>query len=279
MRTLETIIPFADFEKTPKGHTPFRLTSSHPMGNYLAMQAGIDNEGLVWETGTKRIFWQPEGAIALAWLEDGTRIAVFRKSAGSSYYSTTYEFALYSWPERQLLHSCPVSSALVGWGEDLLVFPHNQLALCTICNEDATNFEFIDLNSHYISQDIHASYLLEGADDVLRPVMGPDGQLWVCCTQKMRNGGHQTQKQMMHLNNQLLEGNTNWGRCEYFRGNDHSLVPFQLLQRSPLAGCQKHKQMTPSFLMRPFSWIHIMYRSTCPREKPGFTDFIYRRYK
>lgn len=88
---METTIPFAAFEKTPKGHAPFRLTSSHPGEEYLVMQAGSDIEGLVWETETKRIFWQPEGAIALAWLGDGTRIAVFRNTSGSLYYSSSYE--------------------------------------------------------------------------------------------------------------------------------------------------------------------------------------------
>src|SRR5260370_37328462 len=82
---MESMIPFSEFEKTPRGDAPYRLSASHPDGKYLAMQAGPGPEGLVWEKETKQIVWKPDRAIVLAWLRNGTQIAVFREGS-TSYY-------------------------------------------------------------------------------------------------------------------------------------------------------------------------------------------------
>src|SRR5258708_34343997 len=78
---MESMIPFSEFEKTPRGDAPYRLSASHPDGKYLAMQAGPGPEGLVWGKGTKQIVWKPDRAIVLAWLRNGTQIAVFREGS------------------------------------------------------------------------------------------------------------------------------------------------------------------------------------------------------
>ncbi len=39
------MIPFSEFEKTPRGDTPYHLSASHPDGKYLAMQAGPGQSG------------------------------------------------------------------------------------------------------------------------------------------------------------------------------------------------------------------------------------------
>lgn len=176
---MESMIPFSEFEKTPRGDAPYRLSASHPDGKYLAMQAGPGPDGFVWEKETKQIVWKPDRARALAWLRNGTQIAAFREGSTSS-----YEFALYSWPKRQLLQSCPVSPALDGWAVDMIVSPQNNFALCMVVNEDDVSFEFVDITSQGVSQDVQAGYLLKGPNDVMRPAFSPDGQLWVCCSQR-----------------------------------------------------------------------------------------------
>jgi hypothetical protein len=172
---MESMVPFSEFEKTPGGDAPHCLLDSHPDGKYLAMQAGGGPEGLVWEKETKRIAWIPDRAIALAWLRNGTQIAVLREASHSP-----YEFAIYTWPETQLLHRCPVSPP-PGWGWmlDLVISPQNDLALCHWVDQPEAGFEFIDITPQGVSHDSQAGYFLEGTNDLTRPAFSPDGQLWV----------------------------------------------------------------------------------------------------
>jgi hypothetical protein len=169
------VAPFDEFEKLPGG-APYRLLGSHPDGNHVAMQAKAYTSGrsAVWEKETKRIAWRPERAIALAWLRNGTQIGVLREANDAP-----YEFALYSWPEAQLLHRCPVSPP-PGWGEmlDLLISPQGDLALCQWIDQSQAGFEFVDINPQGVSHDSQAGYFLEGTNDVTRPAFSPDGQLW-----------------------------------------------------------------------------------------------------
>ncbi|EFH85032.1 hypothetical protein [Ktedonobacter racemifer] len=69
--------------------------------------------------------------------------------------SASDEFAIYSWPERQLLQRYPVMPALDGWPVDMVLSPQDNLALCMFANEDDVSFEFIDITSQGVSQDLH----------------------------------------------------------------------------------------------------------------------------
>ncbi len=73
---------FDTFEKTPRGERPYGILDRHPDGKHLAMQAGSDPlENHVWDMQTNHRAWSPEGAIALAWLRDGTQIVVLQDTA------------------------------------------------------------------------------------------------------------------------------------------------------------------------------------------------------
>lgn len=169
--------PFEEFEKMAGRNTPYRLLDSHPDGKHLAMQATAHCSGrsAVWEKETKRLVWVPERAIALAWLRSGTQIAVLREA-----FASPYEFAIYTWPEPQILQSCPVSPP-PRWGEmlDLVISPQNDLALCHWIDQSEAGFEFIDITPQGVSHDSQAGYSLEGTNDVTRPAFSPDGQRWV----------------------------------------------------------------------------------------------------
>lgn len=164
---------FETFEKTAKGDTPHRLLDNHPDGNYLVLQGGRGPESAVWEKKTGRIVWAPDNAIALAWLNQGTQIAVLSEPPHH------YEFALFSWPETHLLQRCPVASP-DGWGWmlDLAISPKGDLALCHWVDQTEAGFEFINITAQGVSQDSQAGYFFEGTNDVTRPVFSPDGQLW-----------------------------------------------------------------------------------------------------
>lgn len=155
------MIPFDRFEKMPGG-LPYRLLASHPDGRHVAMQASEHDAGrsAVWEQETGHIVWKPERAIALAWLRHGTQIAVLREAN-----TAPYEFVLYSWPEAQLLHACPLMPPpACGWMLDLVISPQNDLALCYWVDQSEAGFEFVDITPQGVSYDAHASYLLEGTN-------------------------------------------------------------------------------------------------------------------
>jgi hypothetical protein len=168
--------PFDDFEKMPSGYIPYRLLDSHSDEKHRVMQAKDHSSGrsAVWDKETKRIVWRPERAIALAWLNNGTQIGVLRRAS-----STPYEFVLYTWPEAQLLHHCPVSPP-PGWGEmlDLVISPQSNLALCLWLDQSEAGFEFIDISPQGVSHDAQAGYFLKGTNDVTRPAFSPYGQFW-----------------------------------------------------------------------------------------------------
>jgi hypothetical protein len=170
------VIAFDTFEPMPGG-APYRLLDRHPDGIHLVMQAKEHRAGrsAVWETGSRQIVWKPDRAIALAWLRNGTQIGVLQETSNGS-----YEFALYTWPEKQLLHYCPVSPP-PGWGWmlDLVISPQNDLALCHWIDQSEAGFEFIDITPQGVSHDAQAGYFLKGTNDVTRAAFSPNGQFWV----------------------------------------------------------------------------------------------------
>lgn len=172
------MIPFDTFEKMPGG-SPHRLLGSHPTGGYFAMQAAEHPTGqsAVWETETKRIVWKPEQAIALAWLSNGTQIGVLRETLIAR---VPYEFALYTWPETHLLHSCPIPlPPRAGWMHDLVISPRDDLAVCHWIDQSEAGFECIDITAQGVSHDTQASYFLEGTNETTQAVFSPDGEFWV----------------------------------------------------------------------------------------------------
>ncbi len=170
------MILFETFERLPGG-MPYRLLDRHPDGTHVALQAKEHYAGrsAVWNTDTKRIVWQPERAIALAWLQDGTQIGVLREA-----HTARYEFALYAWPETHLLHHCLIDlPSRAGWMLDLIISPQSDLALCHWVDQTEAGFEFIDITPHSTSHDTQASYALEGTNELTRAVFSPQGDFWV----------------------------------------------------------------------------------------------------
>lgn len=169
------MIQFDTFEKMP-GETPYRLLEIHPTGKYLAMQAKEHRSGrsAVWEKETGQIVWKPDRAIALAWLRGGMQIGVLREASNAP-----YEFALYTWPETQMLHSCSIlPPPRAGWMIDLVISPQNDLALCHWVDQSETGFEYIDITPQNVFHDSQASYSFDGTNDTTRAVFSPGGHFW-----------------------------------------------------------------------------------------------------
>ncbi len=170
------MVPFAAFEKMASGTATYRLLDRHPDGKYLAMQGKAWRSGrsAVWEQESRRLVWAPERAIALAWLRNGTQIAVLQEANASP-----YECVVYTWPERQVLQICPVSPpARCGEMLDLTISPVNDLALCQWIDQSEAGFEFLDMTPQGLYHDTQAGYFLEGTNDVTRPAFSPDGHYW-----------------------------------------------------------------------------------------------------
>ncbi|SRR5260370_1310496 len=168
---------FEDFEKIQRGSTPSRLLDSHPDGRHVALQTDRGSESAVWEKETKRIVWAPSYAIALSWLKNGTQIAGLFEPEDS-----TYEFAIFSWPEKHLLHTCPVLLSMeMGRFFGFRISPSETVALCRWIDQTEFGFECVDITQQGVKQDIPAAYFFEGTNDVSQPAFSPNGQMWACC--------------------------------------------------------------------------------------------------
>lgn len=163
-----------------KGAKPYFLLDRHPDGTYLAMQVEdmADIAAAIWSTETKRLVWPPEGACALSWLQGGTQIAALQYPISVD----EYYFALYSWPQGQLLQECSVRFSY-GFVFDLVVSPTNDLAICQWADQSEFGFEFLTLSDHSIVHLSQQGYIKRGTNRTTRPVFQPDGHLWVCAYQ------------------------------------------------------------------------------------------------
>src|SRR3954463_15808032 len=81
----ESIDPEGNDWEPLLGERPSFRLALHPCGAFVAMQASVWIEttverAAVWETGTRRIAWDPGNANALAWAPGGEEILVVRES-------------------------------------------------------------------------------------------------------------------------------------------------------------------------------------------------------
>jgi len=86
----------------------------------------------IWDLRTKRVIWDGDGAVAIAWFPEGDEIAVIRLVMSEF---VDWSFDRLRWPERELVASCPITSwipdfrtvavspladlAVVGWGHQV----------------------------------------------------------------------------------------------------------------------------------------------------------------
>lgn len=166
---------YKGFEKTPRGYRPVLLLDTHPDGRYVALRTE-QYESAIWEQKSNRLVWAPSYAIALSWLKRGSQIAGLFEPEDSS-----FEFTLFSWPERQMLQTCPV---VISWGGgrfyDFRISPQETFALCRWWDQTEFGFEWLDITPQAIKQDISAGFFLEGTNEVSQPVFSPNGHLWAC---------------------------------------------------------------------------------------------------
>lgn len=167
---------FDGFEKTSRGDLPVDLLASHPDGRYVALQTQRA-EGAIWEQESKRLVWAPRNAIAFSWLKQGTQIAGLFEPE-----SERYEFRLFSWPEKQVLQTCPVVKH-EDWGYHLFQFwvaPQETFALFLWLNQTEFGFEWVDITPQGMQQDDSAGFFFEGTNTVSQPAFSPTGHWWAC---------------------------------------------------------------------------------------------------
>lgn len=143
--------------------TPFRVLSRHPGGLLVALQVvtshpqtgGTAEFSAIWDVGTRKLVWKPEGMIALAWNADGSELGLIREryvydptahavigSALQREFSYTWERR--SWPEKELLHSCSITMP-TGWPAALAISPRGNLAVFQWFDQCESGLEFLTL--------------------------------------------------------------------------------------------------------------------------------------
>jgi len=142
---------------------PFRVLSRHPGGLLVALQAvtshpqtgGIAEFSALWDVQTHKLIWESEGVIALTWNSDGSELGLIREqyaydptahaiigSALQREFSYTWERL--SWPEKGLLHSCPITMPM-GWPATLAISPRGNLAVFQWFDQCESGLEFLTL--------------------------------------------------------------------------------------------------------------------------------------
>lgn len=143
--------------------SPFRVLSRHPDGQLVALQVVTSHPqarttaefSALWDGETGKLVWAPQGVHALALNEDGSELGLIREryvydptahviigSALQSEFSYTWERR--SWPEKSLLHSCPIIMP-TGWPEALAISPRGNLAVFQWFDQCESGLEFLSL--------------------------------------------------------------------------------------------------------------------------------------
>jgi hypothetical protein len=142
---------------------PFRVLSLHPNGLLAALQVVTDHPqagntaefSAIWNIETRSLVWQPEGVSALAWNVDGKEIGLIREHydydptahvlIGSALQSEfTYTWERLSWPEKELISSCPITIP-TGWPEAIAISPRGNLAVFQWFDQGESGLEFLTL--------------------------------------------------------------------------------------------------------------------------------------
>lgn len=167
---------FSTFE-TFERKKPDRLLDQHPDGKHLAMQVSTVDAYLaaIWNSETRCLAWSPDNAHGLAWLRQGTQIAALQ----NPWMPENSQFAIYSWPQGQLLQHCSLHFSL-GYLFDLIVSPTSDLVICQWVDQCEFGFEFIAIHEHSVTHLAHDSYFNGKTNCATRPVFSPDGHFWVC---------------------------------------------------------------------------------------------------
>ena len=174
------MIDFDTFENF-QGEKPFSLLDRYPDRIHLAMRVETSDvySAAVWNDETKQLIWSPEDAHALAWLHQGTQIAALQNPL----LSEDFLFALYSWPQGQLIRQCSLRFPM-GFLFDLVISPTSDFAVCQWTEQTEFGFEFININNQAVTHLAQSGYFHEKTNRSTRPTFSPNGHLWVCFTKK-----------------------------------------------------------------------------------------------
>ena len=141
-----------------QGERPSARLAFHPGGDFVALQATVWIEteverAAVWETGTRRIAWDPGDANAMAWVPGGEEILVLRESVtpdpGGRGISVTplqseyqHVFERRSWPALDLIASTPIEPP-TGSIVDVVPAPDRPLACVVWQDQGEAGIELV----------------------------------------------------------------------------------------------------------------------------------------
>jgi hypothetical protein len=173
---------------------PVALISSHPSGQYVALQVpGMPlNRAAVWETATGRLVWAPPDTVALSWMPDGREMILIRYryqraddhpamivTPLQQEYSWSLERR--SWPERNRLRACPLERLLVGWFDDVVLSPRGDLAAVYWLEQSCAGVDLVALGEVDDKQ-LEDGSCSVGTNWVTGPLFSPDGRYLLLAT-------------------------------------------------------------------------------------------------
>ncbi len=150
---------------------PLRALQRHPSDPYVVMAAFPPHgqQAAIWHLQTGQLVAAPTGAIALAWLPDGARLAMIRASEDRSMLCEVV-----TWPDLQRIAQCPLALA-PGQPVDLVISPRGDLAACTWMDEGSAGVEFLTITADAVTQIEDAGYEVS-TDVITRSVFSPSGR-------------------------------------------------------------------------------------------------------
>ncbi len=158
------------------GVSPFEELDRHPDGEYVAMRTGWaagerGERAAVWEVRTGKVAWAPAGAVAIAWLRDGSQSLVV---VGDTLQRLT-------WPGGEQMATCDVlRSRGEGWIDHIVVGRHDRLAAVRWFDQTEAGFELVDLTRRGTRHLKRKGYRVAGTNLLAGPVFSPSGRFLVC---------------------------------------------------------------------------------------------------
>ncbi len=176
------------FEKIGR-RRPTWLQGVSPDGHHLAMQGNGCEPAGVWDAGTGRLIWTPDGVQAINWTADGrfafcvaakyNRAADHPPVIQSPLQSEfTYSLERWTWPDKVIVARCSVQWP-TGWPVNVVVSPTGEYAAVGWCEQDDTGFVLVDLSADGGAgeQQLGDGYRFGQHSNVsMGPVFSPDGR-------------------------------------------------------------------------------------------------------
>ena len=174
-----------------QGTIPSVHLDSHPNGKFVAMQVGPSNDSMIeqaaiWNTITRKIYWNPGNANALCWIENGNELLVIeriyqpgqvRPSIFVTPTQNEYKYFMrrLSWPKLDMISRLELHFPQ-GWLIDVVASPVNNIASYVWQDQCESGIEFVSWEDRKLHQLFKKGFYCN-SNLIRGPVFNSDGTL------------------------------------------------------------------------------------------------------